>query len=154
VKNTIVANSAGGANCLKSPSGYGNITSEGFNLSSDETCVAYFTRPSDWNSADSYLGPLADNGGPTLTHLPMPPSKAIEGGSVCPSPDQRGVTRPQGSACDIGAVEVTSADIATPMPSATPSATATPKSVAPGAPTNTPTPEGVTPRAFLPLLRR
>lgn len=34
----------------------------------------------------------------------FPPSKAIDGGSACPSLDQRGVGR-VGIACDIGAVE-------------------------------------------------
>ena len=55
------------------------------------------------------LGPLADNGGPTETHDLLPGSPAIDAGSPgCPPPDtdQRGVARPQGVACDIGAVEV------------------------------------------------
>jgi hypothetical protein len=54
------------------------------------------------------LGPLTDNGGPTLTHALLPGSPAINagdcsGGTI--SRDQRGVTRPLGSACDIGAYE-------------------------------------------------
>lgn len=54
------------------------------------------------------LGPLQDNGGPTLTHALMPGSTAVDAGS-CSSlhvtDDQRGITRPQGAACDIGAYE-------------------------------------------------
>ena len=59
------------------------------------------------------LGPLADNGGPTQTHLPLAGSPVLDaiplGVSWCgtdPATDQRGVARPQGLGCDIGAVEV------------------------------------------------
>ncbi|MCC6189382.1 MAG: CSLREA domain-containing protein [Anaerolineales bacterium] len=65
------------------------------------------------------LGPLQANGGPTLTHLPLPGSPAIDagppdptgsGGWACPPQDQRGFLRPvdggSGEArCDIGATE-------------------------------------------------
>ncbi len=53
------------------------------------------------------LGPLAENGGYTRTLLPGAGSSAIDAGldSACPLVDQRGVTRPQGVHCDIGAVE-------------------------------------------------
>jgi hypothetical protein len=52
------------------------------------------------------LGPLADNGGPTKTHALLVSSPAVDAG-YCPSPttDQRGVTRPQCLACDIGSFE-------------------------------------------------
>ena len=55
------------------------------------------------------LDPLADNGGPTLTRLPVAGSIAIDaaaGIGGCPATDQRGVPRPQGPACDAGAVEL------------------------------------------------
>jgi hypothetical protein len=53
------------------------------------------------------LGPLADNGGSTLTFLPLPGSPVINAGdnAACPAFDQRGVKRPQGAICDIGSVE-------------------------------------------------
>lgn len=56
---------------------------------------------------DPQLGPLADNGGPTLTMALLPGSPAIEAGSLvgAPATDQRGVGRPQGAAMDIGAYE-------------------------------------------------
>jgi len=55
---------------------------------------------------DPQLGPLADNGGLTLTHLPPAGSPAVNaGGTFCPTTDQRDLPRPVG-ACDIGAVEV------------------------------------------------
>ena len=56
--------------------------------------------------SDPKLGPLQNNGGPTLTMLPGAGSAAIDADSGCPSTDQRGIAAPQGSACDIGAVEV------------------------------------------------
>jgi CSLREA domain-containing protein len=56
---------------------------------------------------DPKLGPLADNGGPTLTHALLLGSPAIDAASSadCPAKDQRGVSRPQGPACDIGSYE-------------------------------------------------
>jgi len=54
------------------------------------------------------LAPLADNGDPTLTHALVPGSPAIDAApndAECPSEDQRGVSRPQGAQCDIGAFE-------------------------------------------------
>lgn len=63
--------------------------------------------PGDRPATEPGLGPLGDNGGPTPTHLPVPGGAAIDGASGCPPPaaDQRGVARPQGGACDVGAVE-------------------------------------------------
>ena len=63
------------------------------------------------------LGPLADNGGPTPTHAPLPGSPVIDGGGfTCPTAaDQRGRPRPAAAgtddhtglpACDLGAVEL------------------------------------------------
>ncbi|MGQ0619384.1 MAG: choice-of-anchor Q domain-containing protein [Panacagrimonas sp.] len=53
------------------------------------------------------LAPLADNGGPTRSHLLVAGSPAIDAaGPDCSDTDQRGMLRPQGEACDIGAVEV------------------------------------------------
>ncbi|MBI3148134.1 MAG: right-handed parallel beta-helix repeat-containing protein [Betaproteobacteria bacterium] len=60
-------------------------------------------------SADPQLGPLANNGGLTLTLLPAAGSPLIDAGAACLATDQRGIVRPQGPACDIGAVEVVAA---------------------------------------------
>ncbi len=52
---------------------------------------------------------LGDNGGPTKTHDLVLSSPAIDGAtSGCPPPsvDQRGIVRPIGPACDIGAIEL------------------------------------------------
>ena len=53
------------------------------------------------------LGPLAHNGGPTLTHMLLSGSPAIDAGQCVTglTTDQRGLPRLQGPACDIGAVE-------------------------------------------------
>jgi hypothetical protein len=53
------------------------------------------------------LGALRDNGGATWTMALPAGSPALDAGAGCPPPetDQRGVVRPQGSACDIGAYE-------------------------------------------------
>lgn len=81
------------------------ITAGGYNLDSDGTCD--FAGPGNQTVADPRLGPLADNGGPTQTHRLLPGSPAIDAGDDvrCPAADQRGVARPQGDGCDIGAVE-------------------------------------------------
>jgi hypothetical protein len=57
---------------------------------------------------DPGLGPLQDNGGPTLTHALLegsPAINAIPTGSCMVSVDQRWVMRPIGAGCDIGAYE-------------------------------------------------
>ncbi|MCL4825114.1 MAG: Ig-like domain-containing protein, partial [Anaerolineales bacterium] len=62
------------------------------------------------------LAPLANNGGFTQTHAVQSGSAAIDAGddAVCAAApvnglDQRGMARPQGAACDIGAYEFDSA---------------------------------------------
>ncbi len=94
--NTIVANSLSGSNC-NTPIG-GNS-----NLSSDGTCNFGAGR----DNINVMLGPLANNGGPTLTHMLLPGSPAIDFGTNtgCPAADQRGASRPIGTTCDVGAVE-------------------------------------------------
>jgi hypothetical protein len=63
---------------------------------------------------DPRLGPLADNGGPTLTQALLSDSPALNaghplapgtGGLACAAADQRGVARPLGIHCDLGAYE-------------------------------------------------
>ncbi len=65
------------------------------------------------STASLALGPLADNGGLTPTHLPGTGSLAIDSGLManCLATDQRGYSRPGGNAlCDIGAVEADADD--------------------------------------------
>ncbi|MGQ0593496.1 MAG: choice-of-anchor Q domain-containing protein [Gammaproteobacteria bacterium] len=68
---------------------------------------------------------LANNGGPTPTHILIHGSPALDASPAngdCQLPetltDQRGIPRPQGAACDIGAVE---GSIAAPPPGPAPS---------------------------------
>lgn len=76
------------------------------NIASDASCA--FTTPElNLPNTDPLLAPLAFNGGESMTHALLPGSPAIEGGdnATCNLVDQRGVARPQGLVCDIGAVE-------------------------------------------------
>src|ERR1017187_2627413 len=83
----------------------GTITDAGHNLSADASCV--FTGTGSRTNINPMLGPLANNGGPTLTMALLPGSPAIDaGGSAgAPATDQRGVARPQGPGVGIGAFE-------------------------------------------------
>jgi hypothetical protein len=98
-------------NSLLFSSTLGNCAGTGFvslggNLSSDTSCTA-FTQPTDINNTNPLVGPLANNGGGTPTHALLVGSPAVGAGVAanCPTTDQRGVARPQGAACDIGAYE-------------------------------------------------
>ena len=99
LRNTLVAHSSTGSNCT------GEITDGGGNLSyPDASCPGI--------NADPLLGPLQDNGGPTWTMALGPGSAAIDAANdtTCASDpvnnlDQRGIVRPQGAHCDIGALE-------------------------------------------------
>ena len=84
------------------------IHSLGHNLDGDGSCLPT-PATGDQTNATPGLGPLADNGGPTMTHALLPGSPALDAWTAgCPGPDtdQRGAVRPQGAACDIGAYEV------------------------------------------------
>ena len=104
LQNTIVASDAGG-NC------FGKVTDDGHNLSfGDTTCTTT-------NNGDPLLGQLRDNGGPSPTMGLGPGSAARDQvpamGAGCPMADQRGVPRPFGAACDIGAYEVAAPAVTT-----------------------------------------
>jgi hypothetical protein len=83
----------------------GTLADGGHNICSDAS--AKFPSSASRNSTDPLLGPLSDNGGPTPTLSLLEGSPAIDVGdeAACPSTDQRGVARPVGPACDIGAFE-------------------------------------------------
>lgn len=106
VSNSIVANNGGG-NCS------GSFIDGNYNLESGTDCG--FTGTGDHQITDPLLDPngLQDNGGPTPTIALQSTGSAIDQipTSACAvTTDQRGVSRPQGSACDIGAFEATAAD--------------------------------------------
>jgi hypothetical protein len=105
LQNTIVAGNAID-NCDTNFGGFdGVIRSQGNNLSSDGTCN--LTEPTDKQNTTPRLGPLQNNGGATDTRALLAGSAALDGGVTtgCPTVDQRGVARPQGLRCDIGAFE-------------------------------------------------
>jgi hypothetical protein len=106
LRNTVVAYSPSGGNCA------GAITDGGYNIDSGTSCG--FSEQQ--NSLPSTNPLLADqpafNGGPTRTIALREDSPAInaipEATNGCGTEvqtDQRGVMRPQGEGCDIGAFE-------------------------------------------------
>ncbi|MEO8457360.1 MAG: choice-of-anchor Q domain-containing protein [Chloroflexota bacterium] len=146
VTNTLVANGASGANCYVAPSNVAPISSTGYNLSSDGTCSPYFSQGTDLNGGSPSLGPLTNNGGPTLTRMPQPLSDAIDnippgtnGCGTTIATDQRDYPRPAGSACDIGSVETGSSLVGTPTHTPSPTHTASPSPTVTGVPTPTTT---------------
>jgi CSLREA domain-containing protein/uncharacterized repeat protein (TIGR01451 family) len=100
--NTILYGNKVGA--AESNCGPLTITSK-TDLSGDASCM--FTDTASKKSTNPLLGPLANNGGETDTMALATGSPAIDAGTAggCPATDQRGVARPVGSACDIGAYE-------------------------------------------------
>ena len=104
--------------------------SHGYNLVTDRSCG--LDAPTDVIGVPADVGPLADNGGTGETRLPLPGSAArdripvadcrfapfgdvlegeqhleglVENRLAMMARDQRGVQRPQGAGCDIGAAE-------------------------------------------------
>jgi predicted outer membrane repeat protein len=155
LQNTILANNTealglgdGAANCGA------NITDGGGNLDDGTTCG--FSAATSQSNANAGLDPsgLQDNGGFTKTIALVAGSDAIDAGvdTICAAEpvnnlDQRGATRPEGIACDIGAFEFgatppatetpTPTSVPTDTPTDTPAPTDTPTDTP--APTNTPT---------------
>jgi beta-glucanase (GH16 family) len=101
--NTIITGNQWYA-CEQHAAGQVSLTSGGHNLVQDGSCSP---AASDQVVGDARIGPLANNGGPTLTHALLPDSPALDAGddTACPATDQRGVARPQGAHCDIGSYE-------------------------------------------------
>ena len=68
-------------------------------------------------TADPLLGTLGNYGGFTQTIPLLAGSSAIDTGNdaICPATDQRGVARPQGAHCDIGAYELYELDTTAPI---------------------------------------
>jgi hypothetical protein len=101
----IAGNTVGGLAddlCWQGDRGGGVIGRDNLIIAS---CNGY--EPPDTNHADPLLAPLADNGGPTMTHALLPGSPALDRGnnaSFLPT-DQRGADRVSGPRADIGAFE-------------------------------------------------
>ncbi len=88
------------------------IASGGHNLIEDATgCAISGDATGNIIGVDPGLGPLRDNGGPTFTRAIGRASPAVgagppAGSDNCGPADQRGVPRPQGQGCDVGAYEL------------------------------------------------
>lgn len=82
----------------------GNIESPG-----DNCGLIHATDRVAVSSSQLALGALASNGGKTQSHLLGATSVALDTavGAYCPETDQRGLGRPLGAGCDVGAVEGT-----------------------------------------------
>jgi hypothetical protein len=105
--NTIVALNTGNA-----PDVSGAFLSLGHNLIGATNGAGAFPGPGDLIGSSALplnpkLGPLANNGGPTLTRALLPGSPAMDAADTLAAPavDQRGAPRPVGPAADIGAYE-------------------------------------------------
>lgn len=137
LKNTIISDNTGDAN----PDCSGDFISLGNNLIQNQLvgCNVSGDTATNVTGMSASLGPLANNGGPTETQALMADSPAIDYGSAdCPPPatDQRGISRPQGNRCDIGAYE---SSFSGPTPHPTPSPTPAPTPTRTPTPTQTPT---------------
>lgn len=128
LENSIIENN-GEQDCSFQPGHSIVFDMRGRNLSDGSCLFEYggiFTRPPE---GDFFLADLADNGGPTQTRAVLEGSLAIDHAEgLCPAVDQRGVSRPIGGACDVGAYEFAFASTAvtpaeTPIPIWTPTPT-------------------------------
>lgn len=105
IKNSIIAGNTN-YDCSGTINSYGNNLIENIadcTITGDQTGNIY--------GQDPLLGPLQNNGGDTLTHALLDGSPAIDAADITDAngnpviEDQRGVSRPQGPANDMGAYE-------------------------------------------------
>jgi len=108
---TILSDSEPNAACHDG--GSGTISDAGYNVD-DDSC-GFSAANHSLSNVNPDLGLPENNGGPTETLVPaldsaalnrIPPGTNGNGVTLCPGTDQRGVARPQGTQCDIGAVEL------------------------------------------------
>ncbi|HEX6182697.1 MAG TPA: Calx-beta domain-containing protein, partial [Pyrinomonadaceae bacterium] len=120
LRNTVVALNSGAETGSESPPIHdisGTVNSQGYNLIGNmqgATVIGDMT--GNLLNFNPILGPLQDNGGPTLTHAPLPGSPLIDAGRSTPAADQRGLGRKVdfptlpnqtgGDGSDIGALEL------------------------------------------------
>jgi len=108
--NTLIAGNVDTSG--QAPDCAGELTSEDHNLiQSTAGCTITGTTTDNITGTNALLGPLQNNGGPTWTRALLSGSPAIDAGAPplhlyqCAAADQRGVARPIGPYCDIGAYE-------------------------------------------------
>jgi hypothetical protein len=117
IKNTIVAMNSATVPPLMSvaPDTYGTVLSLGHNIClTSDGGNGFIQSVGDIVGTNPNLGPLADNGGPTLTMALLSGSPAIDSGDPAnaPATDQRGFVRIFGGTIDIGAFEAQSPNVA------------------------------------------
>ena len=131
LRNSVIAGNidTGG----EAPDCNATLTSQDYNLLGDDTACTFVTATGDQvgtalSPINPLLGPLAANGGTTLTHIPLTGSPLLNaanpavpgsGGSACEGNDQRALDRQLGTRCDIGAVEAIIADLGLGMSGST-----------------------------------
>jgi PKD repeat protein len=95
LRNSLLADNSNG-DCQAR----GSFVENAANLAADGTCSAALSGP-------ARLAELDDYGGNVLTYALLPGSPAVDAGAAasCAEVDGRGVSRPQGTACDLGAFE-------------------------------------------------
>lgn len=106
ISNSVIADNSGSDDVTVANHGY-TYAEAGFSFIESYGGNLY-DQGGNIEASDPLLGPLADNGGPTLTHLPLAGSPLIDAadpGSTIDT-DQRGESRPFGAGPDMGAVEV------------------------------------------------
>jgi hypothetical protein len=126
IKNSLVAGNTStgtGLDCS------GPISSAGYNLIGNNSDCAFAAITGDLvgtgaNPINARLNPLQDNGGLTFTHALGTGSPAIDAGNpaapgsganACLATDQRGISRPVGAHCDMGAYEGSAAPTSTAL---------------------------------------
>lgn len=111
IKSSLIGENtaASGGNCWNASGGF---TSLGWNLDGSNTCG--LNQGTDRRNFAPLLSPLGYYGGRTPTHVPLPGSPTIDWilipqcknlSGAAMLLDQRGISRPIGMGCDIGAVE-------------------------------------------------
>lgn len=104
--SVIALGQGGGWDCLPGIP----TTSLGYNFDGDGTCMFGAGAGDQSSAGNPMMGPLSSYGGPTRTILPVAggplPDKIPVSEPQATGLDQRDVLRPQGSASDIGSVEI------------------------------------------------
>jgi hypothetical protein len=112
VRASVLASTGGSACATNVSSGIGStISSTGGNVVADASCL--FSSANDLQSANAQLAALSPLPNQVFSvRIPSSASPAVNQvpADLCSSVDARGVTRPQGIACDSGAVERTTTD--------------------------------------------
>ncbi|MCC6808495.1 MAG: DUF11 domain-containing protein [Deltaproteobacteria bacterium] len=117
---SIIANNKDGSGGGTTPDVTGSLESQGYNIFGSTAGFTLTPSGTDLLNVNPLLAPLA---GEPPFHAPLAGSPAIDGGAAgaCTTQlgpttfldiDQRGVARPQGAGCDIGAIEATTSELA------------------------------------------